>query len=310
MALILCGLAVFLYPNVSELMLERHTQKVIAGFEERCGVQDEETDGGDGTGSGMADETDATAENSLSELRSELEAYNERLRDEGQSLTDAWSYEQMPVDLEALSEDEVIGYVSIPAMDVTLPLYIGASTANMAKGAAVMAETSMPIGGNGTNCVITGHRGYRGAPYFREIERLGEGDLVYVTNPWGTLTYRVTGIAVIEPDDVSSILIQEGRDMVTLLTCHPYMSGGKYRYVVYCERADETAEDSGSAADDGNAAIPDGAVTGEERDTEVSSSEGLIRLEKITRNIAVPVIILAVILALVRKRKRGGRNTF
>ena len=60
---------------------------------------------------------------------------------------------------------------------------------------------------------------------------------MYITNPWDTLMYKVVKIDVINPDDVSSILIQEGKDMITLLTCHPYMSHGKYRYVVYCERA-------------------------------------------------------------------------
>lgn len=122
-------------------------------------------------------------------------------------------------------------------MKVTLPLYIGASELNMSLGAAVLSETSMPIGGENTNCVISGHRGYSGAPYFRDIENLKIGSKVYITNPWDTLMYKVVKIDVINPDDVSSILIQEGKDMITLLTCHPYMSHGKYRYVVYCERA-------------------------------------------------------------------------
>lgn len=107
----------------------------------------------------------------------------------------------------------------------------------MSLGAAVLSETSMPIGGENTNCVISGHRGYSGAPYFRDIENLKIGSKVYITNPWDTLMYKVVKIDVINPDDVSSILIQEGKDMITLLTCHPYMSHGKYRYVVYCERA-------------------------------------------------------------------------
>jgi sortase A len=62
---------------------------------------------------------------------------------------------------------------------------------------------------------------------------------VYVTTLWETLTYRVTEIRIIEPNDIDQILIQDGRDMLTLLTCHPYASGGRYRYVVYCERIEE-----------------------------------------------------------------------
>ena len=121
-------------------------------------------------------------------------------------------------------------------MDVVLPLYLGATTEHLADGAAVLGQTSVPIGGANTNAVIAGHRGYRGAPYFREIEKLKPGDTVTVENPWATLTYTVSEIEVIRPDDLNAILIQEGRDMITLVTCHPYRSGGKFRYVVYCDR--------------------------------------------------------------------------
>ena len=65
------------------------------------------------------------------------------------------------------------------------------------------------------------------------------GDEVIITNIWGTLTYVVTEIKIINPNDVNAILIQRGKDMITLLTCHPYASGGKYRYLVFCERTEE-----------------------------------------------------------------------
>lgn len=85
-----------------------------------------------------------------------------------------------PVNLDELkSKDGAIGYIDIPDMDVKLPLYIGASEKNMALGAAILSETSMPIGGESTNCVISGHRGYRGAPYFKDIELLKKGSKVY-----------------------------------------------------------------------------------------------------------------------------------
>lgn len=74
------------------------------------------------------------------------------------------------------------------------------------------------------------------APVFRHIELLEIGDVVLITNLWETLRYTVSEIKVIEPDAIDEILIQPGRDLVTLLTCHPYGSGGRYRYVVYCER--------------------------------------------------------------------------
>ena len=114
--------------------------------------------------------------------------------------------------------------------------YLGASDAHLAAGATVLGSTSAPIGGDSTNCVIAGHRGWRGADYFRHIDKLAVGDEVRITNLWETLTYTVADIQIIQPHEVDKIKIQQGRDLLTLLTCHPYASGGRQRYVVYCER--------------------------------------------------------------------------
>jgi sortase A len=106
----------------------------------------------------------------------------------------------------------------------------------MADGAAQMSETSLPIGGNNTNSVIAGHRGWKGAAYFLYLPDLEKGDLVTITNLWEVLTYQVVDTKVIRPNDVESIHIQPNRDMITLLTCHPPATGGRERYLVYCER--------------------------------------------------------------------------
>lgn len=131
---------------------------------------------------------------------------------------------------------EVFGAISIPKINLEMPIFLGATDANMASGAAVLSQTSLPIGGENTNSVIAGHRGYNGASYFRYIPDLQVGDEVIITNLWETLTYRVAETKIIAPDEVTEILIQEGKDLVTLLTCHPYASGGKQRYLVICER--------------------------------------------------------------------------
>ena len=121
-------------------------------------------------------------------------------------------------------------------MELTMPVYLGASDAHLAAGAAVLGNTSAPIGGDNTNCVIAGHRGWRGADYFRHIDKLAVGDAVKLTNLWETLTYTVADIQIIQPHEVDKIKIQQDRDLLMLLTCHPYASGGRQRYVVYCER--------------------------------------------------------------------------
>lgn len=84
--------------------------------------------------------------------------------------------------------------------------------------------------------IIAGHRGWKGADYFRHIDRLQVSDTVKRTNLWETLTYTVADIRIIQPHEVDKIKIQQSRDLLTLLTCHPYASGGRQRYVVCCER--------------------------------------------------------------------------
>ena len=173
------------------------------------------------------------------DLLEAMEAYNRQIWEEKQAgLCDPWSYQQPSFSLGDYGLDsEVFGVISIPELDLELPLYLGATYQHMADGAAHLSQTSIPIGGMNTNSVIAGHRGWYGASYFRYITELEPGDEVIVTNLWGTLTYRVADTQIIRPHEADQILIQEGRDLITLLTCHPYASGGKQRYLVICERA-------------------------------------------------------------------------
>ena len=174
------------------------------------------------------------------ELLAALQEYNRQLYAEKQcNLTDLEACEEPAADLIAYGiEDEIIGVLEIPAMELIMPVYLGASDVHLAAGAAVLGNTSAPIGGANTNCVIAGHRGWRGADYFRHIDRLQIGDTVTLTNLWETLTYTVADIQIIQPHEVDKIKIQQGRDLLTLITCHPYASGGRQRYVVYCERTE------------------------------------------------------------------------
>ena len=202
------------------------------------------------TGHRLQADTDAAVQEFLNErnepeqqypeLLAALQEYNRQLYAEKQcNLTDLEACEEPAADLTAYGiEDEIIGVLGIPAMELTMPVYLGASDIHLAAGAAVLGNTSAPIGGNSTNCVIAGHRGWRGADYFRHIDRLQAGDTVTLTNLWETLTYTVADIQIIKPHEVEKIKIQPNRDLLTLLTCNPYASGGRQRYVVYCERTD------------------------------------------------------------------------
>ena len=202
------------------------------------------------TGHKLQADTDAAVQSFLEERKPEqqhpellaaLQEYNRQLYAEKQcNLTDLEACEESAADLTAYGiGDEIIGVLEITAMELTMPVYLGASDVHLTAGAAVLGNTSVPIGGDSTNCVIAGHRGWRGADYFRHIDRLQVGDTVTLTNLWETLTYTAADIQIIQPHEVDKIKIQQGRDLLTLITCHPYASGGRQRYVVYCERVME-----------------------------------------------------------------------
>ena len=217
--LAVAGVCVMLWPTFTGSRLESHAEEAAQTFlEER------------------------KPEQQYPELLAALQEYNRQLYAEKQSgLVDLEACEEPAADLTAYGiEDEIIGVLEIPAMELTMPVYLGASDAHLAAGAAVLGNTSAPIGGNNTNCVIAGHRGWKGADYFRHIDKLAVGDTVKLTNLWETLTYTVADIQIIQPHEVEKIKIQPNRDLLTLLTCHPYASGGKLRYVVYCERLADT----------------------------------------------------------------------
>ena len=165
-----------------------------------------------------------------------LKAENQNLYETGQEgLTDAFSYQQPAVDLSSYGiKDNCIGFISLPSINMELPIYLGANNENMKKGAVHLTQTSYPIGGNNTNCVIAAHRG-TSLVMFRNIHKIAIGDEIIITNFKEVLKYRAAKIEIIDPTDAHKLLIEQDRDMLTLFTCNPL--GHNYqRYVLYCER--------------------------------------------------------------------------
>ena len=231
-----CGFSIFAYPYIHNYMVERDMRGQIHYFLEKMGTQPTEDT------PELTDSPELPRE--YQALWDAMVSYNEAIWEEKQAgLCDPWAYQQPSFTLgEYGLEEEVFGVISIPALNLEMPLYLGATASHMAEGAAHLSQTSLPIGGRNTNCVIAGHRGWNGADYFRYITELKPGDEVMITNLWETLTYRVTDTRIIMPNEVEQILIQEGRDMITLLTCHPYASGGKQRFLIFCDRVMEDTE--------------------------------------------------------------------
>ena len=298
--IIIASLGVYFYPNIREWKTQQEVNQIMARFENNFKTDDSDKDDSDSSEDENSS-SDGEVKNFV-ELHKEMEEYNQRLITEGQHIEDAWSYEQPPLTLKNMpGKDYTIGYIEIPDMKVKLPLLLGASMDNLSKGAAVLSETSMPIGGTDTNCVIAGHRGWKGSAYFQRIENLKEGSEVYITNPWETMIYKVVSTKVVNPDDSDAILLQPGKDMVTLISCHPYvLGGGKYRYVVYCERAGtENREKATQMKNPSVKETKDESVKVPEEELEASNE--LLKWEEYLRKyLPIATIGLSVLIILIR----------
>lgn len=118
---------------------------------------------------------------------------------------------------------EKIGFVEVPKIDANLPIYAGTSMEVLDKGCGHLEGTSLPVGGPSTHTVLTAHRGLPRAKMFRELDKLEVGDVFYIHNIQTVLAYKVDRILTVEPSNFEPILVQEGKDRATLLTCTPYM---------------------------------------------------------------------------------------
>ncbi|NLK58733.1 MAG: class C sortase [Tissierellia bacterium] len=136
-----------------------------------------------------------------------------------------------------LEVKEKIGHVEIPRIREDIPVYAGTSEDVLQKGAGHLEGTSLPIGGPDTHTVITAHRGLPSAKLFSDLDKLEVGDRFYIHNIETVLAYRVDQILVVEPSDFDPVLVVDGKDYATLLTCTPYMINS-HRLLVRGERID------------------------------------------------------------------------
>lgn len=214
----LCGLSLFCYPLINRVTNDFEMKQSIKRFQNTLASEDKSV-------------------HDLNDLFLEFQQYNEELYESKQAnLVDPFSYEQASFNLKRYGfEDEMFGYLSIPKLSVELPIYLGATNENLSKGAVHLSETSLPIGTMNSNAVIAAHNGWYGKTLFRYLDQLVLDDEIQVTNFWDTLTYKVIEIEIIQPDEIDKVLIQEGRELITLMTCHPYGKNTE-RYLVYAER--------------------------------------------------------------------------
>jgi sortase A len=310
------GAMIFFYPNVREYKTHVEIERIEESFKKIR--EDRSTDTTGETAVISAEEAkDATT--SYDGLYMEMTGYNTSLFESGQKLSDAFSYEDTPVDLSEFGSDKAIGYIEIPSIGCSLPLYLGASTDHLSRGAAVMGNTSMPIGGENTNCVIAAHRGYKGSAFFRNIGDIAEGDTVKIVNPWEDLYYKAVSMEIIDPTNTDPLKIKEGEDSITLVSCHPYrIGGGKQRLVVHCVRDDAAVSVSENItvreSHDGSTDTGTYGSSGTDTYTkythniyENDSGENLLTVES-TLRLVLPFAFIILLLIIIFPKRRKPRN--
>lgn len=198
---ILAGLSLLLYPSVSNFINSRNQSRVISDYNYVLS-----------TGKGE----------DYARMISHANAYNQDLltRDTPYALTPEL---QSRYDaLLDLSSNGVMGYVEIPCIDCLLPVYHGTEEDVLQYAAGHVDWSSLPVGGESTHCIISGHRGLPTAELMTHIDRLRIGDRFYLNVLGQQLEYQVDQIKVVLPDDLTYLGIEEGLDLVTLVTCTPY----------------------------------------------------------------------------------------
>lgn len=197
----LLGLSLLLYPTVSDWWNSFHQTRAINGYNEAVEQMSAED---------------------IAALRSEAVAYNASLVGVADAFASSEERHSRYEDLLNVSGDGIMGYIEIPTIDCKLPIYHGVEEGTLAVGVGHIEGSSLPVGGESTHTVLSGHRGLPSARLFTDLDQMKEGDTfsLHILNE--TLTYQVDQILIVEPEDISALLIQSGRDLCTLVTCTPY----------------------------------------------------------------------------------------
>jgi sortase A len=232
----LIGLSLMLYPVVANYVNEKHETRAIAAYEEnisKLSTQDYSA-------------IEKAAEEYNAELASQPASFNL-----SQAQTEEYDKLMDPTGIG------VMGYIEIPAIGVSLPIYHGVSDEVLAVGAGHIPGSSLPVGGASTHCALSGHRGLPSARLFTDIDQLQKGDTFMLHVLDKVLEYQVDQILVVEPDDVAALGVTQGEDLCTLVTCTPYGINTQ-RLLVRGHRIpyDDSADEAADMDADAEAADP------------------------------------------------------
>ena len=195
------GLSLVLYPSVSDYWNSLHQSRAIATY---------------------AEEVSGLDTGRYEQLWAEAVDYNRTLRDRDNAFLLSETQKAAYDGLLNVGGNGVMGYIEIPTIGVSLPIYHGTDEGVLQIAVGHIEGTSLPVGGESSHCVISGHRGLPSAKLFTNLDKLVVGDTFLFRVLDETLTYEVDQILIVEPQEVSALTIREGEDLCTLVTCTPY----------------------------------------------------------------------------------------
>lgn len=213
----LAGFLLLLYPLISNMVHQRHQSDAVASYDSAVSNRSEEE---------------------IQEILNQATEYNNMLFQSNGAIVDN-------MDTSILSDESynsllnqangIMGSIEIPKIDVDLPVYHGTEDDVLSVGVGHIQGTSLPVGGENTHCVLSGHRGLPGSSLFTRLDEMKEGDLFFLSVMGETLAYKVYDIQVVDPDNTEVLEITAGKDDVSLVTCTPY-GLNTHRLVVTGER--------------------------------------------------------------------------
>ena len=198
---LIIGISLLLYPTISDYWNSFHQSRAIAGYAEAVAEMD--------TVDYEKIWNDAVMYNKELQTRSNHWFLTEEQQEEYESMLN-------------VSDNGIMGYIEIPSIKVSLPIYHGVDEGILQVAIGHIEGSSLPVGGKGSHCVISGHRGLPSAKLFTDLDQLAEGDIFMLRVLDETLTYEVDQILIVEPNDMSSLEFDEEKDYCTLVTCTPY----------------------------------------------------------------------------------------
>lgn len=256
----LIGLSLLLYPTVSDYWNSFHQTRAVTTYsEDVANISDEDYEG----------------------LLEEARAYNEALYEKGAHWTLTEEELEEYNSILDMSSTGVMGYIDIPKINCTLPIYHGTGDVALQKGAGHLEGSSFPVGGESTHAVLSSHRGLTAARLFTDLDQLTAGDIFTITVLNEVLTYEVDRILTVLPTELDALTIEAGMDYCTLVTCTPY-GINTHRLLVRGHRID----------------------TEEISEVRVTGDAILLESSVIAPLVAVPILTALLIILLIATRKR------